>query len=259
MSDISKFEKKVFSQNGEDGVIQHIFKNIGFKSKIFVEFGYHMNENNTNNLIMENGCKGLCIDGNMPKGTHRQGDIFFHSEWITRGNINDIIGKYFKGDIDFLSIDVDGNDLYLLDTINVVNPRVVCIEFCASIGKEHAATVVYRDDFDRHKAHPSGFYCNASLKANVNVMKKKGYKFVGCVAGLNAFFVRNDCEMNELKEVTCDEGWQPHFSRTHEVHRRYDGTTRKLSPEEQYDWIKGLDWVMVSDDGIIEEENIKSF
>jgi hypothetical protein len=106
-------------------------------------------------------------------------------------------------------------------------------------------------DFDRHAAHPSGFFCNASLKANINVMKKKGYKFVRSVAGLNAFFVKEDCE---LKELSCEEGWEPHHSRTYEVHSRWDGTTRAVSPEIQFEWIEDLPWVSVSDKGIIATE-----
>lgn len=250
---INKYEKSVFSQNGEDGVIEYIFKNIGFSNKVFVEFGFHMHQNNSKNLIKEQNFKGLFIDSNIPNFYKNKtvDGIHYHESWITKNNINKIIGNYYKGNIDFLSIDVDGVDLYLLDEINIVNPRVVCIEYCSSIGKDLSVTVKYNDNFDRHKAHPSGFYCNASLKANINVMKKKGYKFVGSVYGLNAFFVRNDCELNDLKELTCEEGWQPHHSRTYEYHKRYDGTIRKVPIQEQFNWIKDLEWVNVDDNGVI--------
>ena len=242
-----------YSQNHEDLAIETIFKNIGFKTKIFVEFGFNWEENNSRHLIEKYGFSGLFIDSNVPdlmkqdaKGVH------LHQQWITRDNINGIISDYYTGEIDFLSIDVDGVDLYLLDCINVISPRLVCIEYCASIGKDLSVTVPYKDNFDRHTEHPSGFFCNASLKANINVMKKKGYKFVKSVAGLNAFFVREDCDLNELKELTCEEGWEPHYARTYQVHPRWDGTTRSLSPEIQFDWIKDLPWVAVSNEGIIE-------
>lgn len=84
-------------------------------------------------------------------------------------------------------------------------------------------------------------------------MRKKGYKFVGTVYGLNAFFVRNDCTLNKLKELTCEEGWQPHYSRTYESHKRYDGTIRKVPIQEQFDLIKDLHWVEVDDNGNILE------
>ena len=253
--DINNFEKKKFSQNGEDGVIEYIFKNIGFSNKIFVEFGYHHNQNNSKNLIINHNFKGLFIDSDVPilyKNKTVDG-IHYNQSWITKKNINDIIGNYYSGNIDFLSIDVDGVDLYLLNAITVIEPRVVCIEYCASIGKDLSVTVQYKDDFDRHKENKWGMYCNASLKANINVMKKKGYKFVGTVYGLNAFFVRNDCNLNHLKELTCEEGWQPHHGRTHECHRRCDGRIRKISIQEQFDLIKDLNWVEVDDHGNILE------
>ena len=57
--------------------------------------------------------------------------------------------------------------------INVINPRVICIEYCASLGKDISATVPYKPDFDRLKEHKSGFYCNASLLAYINLLKNK--------------------------------------------------------------------------------------
>jgi len=195
----------------------------------------------------------LFIDSNIPKKYRNKtiNGIYYHQSWITKDNINKIISKYYQGNIDFLSIDVDGVDIYLLDTIDIISPRLICIEYCASIGKKLSVTIPYKDDFDRHKEHPSGFYCNASLKATINVMKKKGYKFVGSVAGLNAFFIRNDCLLNNLKKLTCNEGWQPHHSRTFEKHKRYDGTFRKFPIKEQFNCIKNLKWVKVSAEGNI--------
>lgn len=253
MIGINIYEKSVFSQNGEDGVIEHIFNNIGFTNKIFVEFGFHCNQNNSKNLINNHNFKGLFIDGNVPNNIKNKtiNDITYREEWITKNNINNIISKHYTGNIDFLSIDVDGVDLYLLDEINVISPRLVCIEYCSSIRKDLSVTVKYKDHFDRHKEHPSGFYCNASLKATINVMKKKNYKFVASVYGLNAFFVRNDCNLNLLKELTCEEGWQPHHSRTYENCRRYDGKNRRVSIGEQFNLIKDLEWIKVNDNGII--------
>ena len=128
--------------------------------------------------------------------------------------------------------------------MNVITPRVICIEYCASMGKVLSVTVPYKDNFDRHEEHTSGMYCNASLKANIHIMKKKGYKFVGSVYGLNAFFVRNDCILNNLKELSCEEGWQPHYGRTY---------LRKISPNEQYNKLKDLKWNIVKEEGTIIE------
>lgn len=250
---LSLHEKKVYSQNGEDGVIDYIFSKIGFTNKKFCEFGFHYNENNSRHLIEKHNFKGLFIDSEVPKAYRNKciNGIHFHQDWITLKNINELIGKYLQGNIDFLSIDVSGTDLWLLDAINVISPRLVCIEYCSSMGKELSVTVEYADKFIRHDYHKSGFYCNASLKANINVMKKKGYSFVGTVFGLNAFFVRNDCNFNGLKALTCEEGWRPHHTRTYKKCKRFDGTYRALTPSEQFDIIKDLNWIEVDDDGNI--------
>ena len=83
---------------------------------------------------------------------------------------------------------------------NVINPRVICIEYCASLGKDISATVPYKADFCRLKEHKSGFYCRASLLAYINLLKNKGYRFIGTIFGLNAFFIREDCKLQKLKE-----------------------------------------------------------
>lgn len=258
---INRHLKKLYSQNGEDGVIEYIFNNIGFTNKIFIEFGFGAYENNSRYLIEKYNFKGLFIDGSSEECVNAtklyDKGINIHTQFITKDNILSIITKYYTGEIDFLSIDVDGIDLYLLDVaIPEINPRVVCIEYCASIGDSLSVTVKYKENFDRHKEHRSGFYCNASLKATCNVMSKKGYVFVGTVHGLNAFFVRKDCITEKIYEISVKDGFEPHYSRTFEIHPRYDGTRRKLSQDSQYNMIKDLDWVVVSDDGIIKNKKL---
>lgn len=244
--------KKIFSQNGEDGAIDYIFKKIGFKTKIFIEFGFGCFENNSRNLIKNFGFSGLFIDGNSREceiaKSHYRSNIFIENAFITKENINQLISKHYTGDIDFLSIDIDGVDLHILDAIDAIHPRVVCIEYCASIGVDKSVTVPYKDDFSRHAEHRSGFYCGASLKANILVMKKKNFKFIGTVSGLNAFFVR---DTEPIDEISLIEGYKPHFSRTYEDHPRFDGTIRKITPDEQFHIIKDLPWVNVSEEGLI--------
>jgi hypothetical protein len=108
-----------------------------------------MNQNNSKNLIKKNNFQGLFIDYMAIDKSFEKDNIKYHKEFLTKENINEIIGKYYEGEIDFLSIDVDGIDLYLLDELNVVNPRVLCIEYCSSIGKKLSVTVQYKKDFDR--------------------------------------------------------------------------------------------------------------
>lgn len=236
---LNKFYKKVYSQNGEDGVIEKIFEEIGFKSKISVEIGAHWYECNTRNLIEKYKFKGFLFDASIQEDI-KDRNVIAVKKWLTKENINETIKKEITGEIDFLSIDVDGVDLHLLSEINVINPRLICIEYCASIGKDISATVPYKSNFDRHKENKSGFYCNASLLGYINLLKNRGYKFIGTVYGLNAFFVRQDCNLKKMRELTCSEGFEPHYGRTF---------IRGISVESQFNIIKNLKWIKVGEDG----------
>ena len=236
---LNQFYKKVYSQNGEDGVIERIFEEIGFKSKIAVEIGAHWYECNTRNLIEKYQFKGFLFDASISEDI-KNDNVVAISKWLTKENINQTIKREISGEIDFLSIDVDGVDLHLVNEINVINPRLICIEYCASIGKEISATVPYKSNFDRHKEHISGFYCNASLLGYINLLKIKGYKFIGTVYGLNAFFVRQDCKLQKIRELTCSEGFEPHYGRTF---------IRGISQNDQFNTIKNLKWIIVGEDG----------
>ncbi len=238
---LNQFYKKVYSQNGEDGAIEKIFQDIGFESKISVEIGAHWKECNSRNLIEKYKFRGILIDASLPESINTKNkNATFIRKWITKENINQIINSEISGEVDFLSIDVDGVDLHLVNEINVINPRVICIEYCASLGKDISATVPYKPDFDRLKEHKSGFYCNASLLAYINLLKNKGYRFIGTIFGLNAFFVREDCKLQKLKELTCDEGFESHYDRTF---------IRGISQNDQFNEIKDLNWIMIGKDG----------
>ena len=236
---LNNFYKKVYSQNGEDGVIEKIFEEIGFKSKISLETGANWKECNSRYLIEKYGFNGYLIDCLFKENIEDKNATFI-KEWITRENINQIISKYVCGEIDFLSIDVDGVDLHILNEIDVINPRLICIEYCASIGKDISVTVPYKSNFDRHTEHSSGMYCNASLLAYINLLKNKDYKFIGTVYGLNAFFVSKNCKLRNLKELSCNEGFEPHYERTF---------IRGISEQEQYNTIKDMKWIEVGKDG----------
>ena len=239
---LSRFEEKVHSQNGEDGVIRAIFDAIGETNGVFVEFGYHAHENNSLCLIKERKFKGLFIDGATPVPRDPLPGVNYEHAMITKSNINPLIGKHYTGPIDFLSIDVDGVDLHLADALHVVSPRVVCIEFCASIGPLLSVTVPYDDAFDRHEKHSSGWYCNASLEATRRVLGRKGYDLVGTVSGLNDFFVRSDCNQGRFRVLSTREAWRPHA-----------GRIAKYSSKHQYETLKGLSWTRVDETGVIDQ------
>jgi hypothetical protein len=149
---------------------------------------------------------------------------------VTAENINDILlSNGIKGEIDLLSLDIDGNDYWVWKAIDVINPRVVVIEYNASLGNDKSLVVKYDPYFNRFKKHPTGFYHGASLLTLTKLANSKGYMLVECEStGTNAFFVRKDFS-NRLSEVSVKEAFFPDSRRL-----------EKLNVDEQFECIKHL-------------------
>jgi hypothetical protein len=213
---------KVHSQTNEDGILLYIFSVIGAHGRSCVEIcAGNGVECNSANLIINHGWTALLVDGNeqcVAGGTefyrkHRSTYVYpptFLRAWITRDNVNDIIGEHgFRGEVDLLSIDLDGVDYWIWDAITVIEPRVVVVEYQDIIGPERALTVPYQDDFDAW-IHPltNGIpnFFGASLPAFAKLARRKGYRLVGCNRlGYNAFFVRNGHGDQYLPEIPVAE------------------------------------------------------
>ena len=197
-------EFKVYSQWGDDGIIQYLINNIDIPEEfqIFVEFGVgNYTESNTRFLLINNNWKGLVMDSNSRHINFIKNDEIYWkfdltaiSCFVNKDNINELLSKNnFIGEIGLLHIDIDGNDYWIWESINVINPIIVIVEYNSIFGNKHAITVPYDSNFDRTKAHYSNLYFGTSLKALSLLADKKGYFFVGSNKnGNNAYFVRKD-------------------------------------------------------------------
>jgi hypothetical protein len=210
-------EFRVYSQWGEDGIIQLLLKYVPMEQHAFVEFGVeNYRESNTRFLLMHDNWSGLVIDGDERNIDFIKRDAIFwrynlkaDCAFVTRENINELLRRNgLEGDIGLLSIDIDGNDYWVWEAIDVVTPRIVIAEYNSRFGAERAVTVPYRSDFMRQAAHPSMIYYGASLAALVHLGDRKGYDFVGSnSAGNNAFFVRRDVRPESLPVLTVRQGY----------------------------------------------------
>jgi hypothetical protein len=213
---ISDYEVKVFSQNGEDGIIQYLLSKVTIENDTFVEFGVEdYSESNTKFLLQNNNWRGLVIDGNIDNiNSIKARDIYWRHEltalhsFITKENINELIKSAgISGDIGLLSIDIDGNDYWVWEAIDVVSPRIVICEYNSIFGAKETITVPYDSLFYRTAKHYSNLYFGASLKALCVLAEKKGYVFAGSSSsGANAFFVREDVSGN-ITPVDCETGY----------------------------------------------------
>ena len=217
---LGRYEYSWLSQNGEDGIIRYLFDQIGYESRWFVEFGFGAVQCNSLRLMMHEGFSGLLMDG-----SSENVDFFNHAAkkfgndhvkavqtFITRANLQALItDNGVPRQIDFLSLDVDGNDYWFWEELECLSPRVVCIEYNAGIGPDLSWTVPYDDEFERYAKHPSGFFHGASLLALETLGRRKGYDLIGCdLTGTNAFFLRDDIKIDGLSSLTSREAFQPH-------------------------------------------------
>ncbi len=208
---------KVFSQFDDDGIIQFLINNIDISKEIFIEFGVEdYTEANTRFLLMYNNWKGFIIDGSKENiNSIKQSEIYWKHNltaifsFLNKDNINKIFQKNgFVGKIGVLSIDIDGNDYWVYEAINVLEPDIVIFEYNSLFGSELKVSIPYNENFYRTNAHYSNLYWGASLHAFVFLTNSKGYGFVGTNRfGNNAYFVKKT-KLNKLvKEVTIEEGY----------------------------------------------------
>lgn len=252
LNNIADAEFKVFSQAGDDGIIQYLIHKVQIPQKKFIEFGVeNFVESNTRFLLRHDNWAGLVIDGSrkaieyiMSDDIYYQHDLQALEAFITKDNINDLISSAgISGEIGLLSVDIDGNDYWVWKAIEVVKPVIVVAEYNSVFGKERALTVPYKPDFVRSVAHYSHLYFGASLKALCMLGEEKGYSLVGCnTFGNNAYFVRKD-RLGELKALSVEEGYVASLFRES---RNKQGQLNFLRGTDRYECIKGMPVVNVA-------------
>jgi hypothetical protein len=206
--DLRNFEKKIFSQNGEDGIIEEIFNRIGTTNKYFVEFGVESGkECNSRYLLEKKGWSGLWMDGSdengrMARSLFKDFNLKFLTTFITAENIESLLeAEKVPYEMDLLSIDIDGNDYWVWKKITKYRPRLLVIEYNASYPPPEKWIMQYKSDhlFDGTR------HFGASLASLAELGKEKGYSLIACDKfGVNAFFLRNDLMSQKFLNETTD-------------------------------------------------------
>ena len=157
---LADYEFKIFSQWGEDGIIQYLSKAVELKHKTFIEFGVEsFMEANCRFLLMKDNWSGYVIDGSSANIAKLKNFYFYwkyHIDavdaFITKDNINELLARSgFDKDLGILSIDIDGNDYYILEAINAVRPRILICEYNAVFGATRKISVPYDPEFSRNQ------------------------------------------------------------------------------------------------------------
>tara|TARA_A100001011_G_scaffold400671_1_gene517442 strand:- start:9169 stop:10038 length:870 start_codon:yes stop_codon:yes gene_type:complete len=223
LSKISELNFKVFSQFNEDLIIQYLINNLNIKNKIFVELGVENYEEANTRLILEkDNWTGLVVDSSKKNINHiiKQNYFWRHNllaieKFITKENINEILtDNKINGNIGLLSIDLDGNDLWVWDEIKNIEPDIVILEYNAKFGINRSVSIKYDKNFIRKQIGIDKIIYGASLKALIKISEKKGYSFVTTNQnGHNAFFVKNHLLNDKIFKISLDEGFKKSFFR----------------------------------------------
>lgn len=194
---LEPFGFKVYSQNDEDGILEEIFRRLGVAAGYFVEIGVENGLECNSLYLLHKGWDGTWIEGNINQraaieakfGSLLGRKLQVAFTWITAESINGALkGLGAPADLDLLSVDIDGNDIYVLAAL-ALRPKVVCVEYNAKFPANLSKQVTY----EPRRAWTGTDYFGSSLKALSEMMIGKGYRLVGTnITGANAFFVRSE-------------------------------------------------------------------
>nr|BDR96086.1 hypothetical protein [Mycobacterium intracellulare] len=211
---LADVEFSVFSQFGDDGIIQWLIHRLSGLSETFVEFGVgDYRESNTRFLLLNDNWRGLVMDSSDRNvAVIKRDEISWRHDlqsacaFVTVENINQLMLDHgFEGEIGLLHIDIGGNDYWIWRGLTAVRPAIAIMEYNSVFGAERAITIPYDPNFSRERIN--NLYFGASLPAMCDLATSKGYDFVGSnSAGNNAYFVRSDLQ-HGLKVLTAAEGY----------------------------------------------------
>jgi len=196
----STWEFSGFSQNGEDGILDVLRRQLLSDNRYFIEIGSSDGiQCNSAWLVVVENYYGIMIEGN-PRLVERAKRTVLnysigaecHNLFVTRESVKELKSIAVHLDPDVFSLDIDGNDYYIAQAIleGGFRPKIFVVEYNSVYGPERSMTIEYRDDFVFKKAHPTELYYGVSISGWRNIFERYGYRFVTVDRnGVNGFFV----------------------------------------------------------------------
>lgn len=205
-------EFKVFSQWGEDGIIQFLVNHLDIGHRTFIEFGVEdFSESNCRFLLMKDYWHGFVIDGSEKNMARLRASYFYwqhqlscKASFITRENVAALLDESgFDKELGILSVDLDGVDYHVLEALGQWRPAILIVEYNDAFGTLRPVTVPYDPAFVRRQKHVSNQYWGANLPAFCHLTSQRNYALVG-INGVasNAFFVRRDLLNEHVREAS---------------------------------------------------------
>jgi len=202
IENLSDLDYQIFSQNGEDGILDYLLYQLKIQKPKFLEIGVgDYSECNTRFIFERCSSKGTIIDllDNLEKKVKKnvllwKGELNVINKNINSENILNILNEYNTlNQLDLFSLDIDGIDYWILEKMPQNFSKIAVLEYNPLFGAELEITVPNIDNFNRTQYHYSNLCFGMSLKAAINSMDKKNFYFVGTnLFRNNAFFVSKD-------------------------------------------------------------------
>ena len=207
---MEQYEKSVYSQQGEDGIIARIFAVVGTDSKHAVDIGAYDGRITSNVCALEDAGWATCkLEGGEIADTDEAKRNGVKKHWVTPENVDELLTRYgVPKNFDFLSLDIDSIDYHVLTALLSAGykPRAMVTEYNGSYGP--VMPVITRYPIDPGKLW--GDYYGASLAAFYYLLKDHGYHLIYCEKeGVNAFWLRDDLKSAELPELTPAQAYRP--------------------------------------------------
>ena len=197
------YGRKAYSNGEDDGIITEIFRRIKPDNKLFIEIGCGDGLENNTHFLLLCGWKGLWLDGDSNNtnrlisavGADCFKNLLIKNAFVTLNNTNSLIEEatnYFgQKEIDFFSIDIDGNDRHIVERVLQAGwfPKVFCVEYNAKLFPPCAQEVAYNEQH----TWAQDDYMGVSLQSWVNLLSSYQYTLITCdISGVNAYFVRKE-------------------------------------------------------------------
>ena len=200
---LSDAEVTVFSQWGEDGILDYLCDIAALERPNILELGAGNFEECNSRFLIENRLANSVLVDARPdllgtverSGAYWKTHMLAINSWITSKTIKEIerTSRDFLGCIDILSIDIDGNDYWVLAECDLSKVAIVVAEYNPIFGAKFPVTIPQQDNFVRSNAHYSNLYYGVGLKAWVDFLGKHGFALAGTnKVGSNAFFIREN-------------------------------------------------------------------
>jgi hypothetical protein len=189
---LADYEKRIYSQNGEDGLIEALFQRIGVTNRFFVEIGASDGSENCTRYLAQSGWQGVWMEADASKAgiarTVVDDRVRVVQATVRRDNVVALLSEASVPERpDLLVLDIDGNDWWVLDSLlHSFQPRVLVVEYNGSFHPGQSWVRRYRPNL----YWDGTFRHGASLSAMNDLAVASGLTLVGCDSnGVNAFFV----------------------------------------------------------------------